>query len=230
MPRYRVISIGTLARNTLWNEREPIRMAHATTTLIESDDALIVVDPSLPAPVLAARIHERSGRPPSDVTHVFCTGFSDDLVGGIDAFPEAMWMCSAVELEHAAEALEEDMRGAERHEEAAALKQLQRLKAVHDKMNVCPDNLVSGVDLFPLPGVRPGTAGLLLSQPTRTVLIAGDAVATSEHLEKGQILQDCFDHEAALASLTEAIEIADIIVPGRDNVVLNPLRAMRGGA
>ena len=227
MPRYRVISIGTLARNTLWNEPQAIRMGHATTTLVESDDALIVVDPSLPAPVLAARIHERSGRPPSDVTHVFCTGFSDDLVGGIEAFPEAMWMCSAVELEHAASALEDDLDAAQRHEEAASLKQLHFLKAVHDKMHVCPDTIVDGVDLFPLPGVRPGTAGLLLLQPSRTVLIAGDAVATGEHLEKGQILQECFDREQALASMIEAIEIADIIVPGRDNVVLNPLRAMR---
>ena len=36
--RFDVISIGTLSRNRLWNEREQVRSPHATTTL-KTDDA-----------------------------------------------------------------------------------------------------------------------------------------------------------------------------------------------
>ena len=60
--------------------------------------------------------------------------------------------------------------------------------------------------------------------PTRTVLIAGDAVATVEHLDRGQVLPTCVDVQTAQESLQEALEIADVIIPGRDNVVFNPLR------
>jgi glyoxylase-like metal-dependent hydrolase (beta-lactamase superfamily II) len=220
----RVISIGTLACNRLWNESAAVRTAHATTTLVDTGDALILVDPSLPPQVIAARLHERSGRQASDITHVFCTGFSDDHIGGIEAFKNAKWLCSSTELEHAGEALGDDLSVAEQHPEDGGLEALQWLKSVHDRMTVCPDAVVFGVDLFPLPGVRPGTAGLLLAQPTRTVLITGDAVATGGHLEKGQVLPGCFDREQAMESFKEVIEIADVIVPGRDNIVLNPLR------
>ena len=60
--------------------------------------------------------------------------------------------------------------------------------------------------------------------PTRTVLIAGDAVATIEHLEQGKVLPHCVNLAQAQESFKEAIEIADVIIPGRDNIVLNPLR------
>lgn len=226
MPSCRVISMGTLAANALWNESAPVRTGHCTTTLIEADDALIVVDPSLPPQVVAARLHELSGRLPADVTHVFCTGFSDEHTGGIEAFPDAIWMCSQAELSRAGEALGDDLAVARNHPDDGALPMLQQLEKVHGRMRPCPDALTPGVDLFPLPGVRPGTAGLLLVQPTRTVLISGDAVASVDHLQKGQVLPGCFDREQAMESFKEAIEIADVIVPGRGNIVLNPLRTM----
>ncbi len=226
MPTCRVISIGTLANNRLWNETTAVRTAHATTTLIEAGDALIVVDPSLPPQVIAARLHERSGRQAADVTHVFCTGFSDDHVGGIEAFEHAQWLCSETELKYAQEALDDDLGVSQQHPEDGGLESLKWLKSVHGRMSACPDALVPEVDLFPLPGVRPGTAGLLVAQPTQTILISGDAVATSDHLEKGQVLPACFDREQAMESFKEVIEIADAIVPGRDNIVLNPLRRL----
>lgn len=75
-----------------------------------------------------------------------------------------------------------------------------------------------------MPGYTPGTCGLLLVFPTTTVLIAGDAVATSEHMEQGRVLRGCFDTETAQESFIEAMQIADVIVPGHDNVVVNPTR------
>jgi len=89
---------------------------------------------------------------------------------------------------------------------------LQRCKAA-------PDRLAEGVDLFPLYGVTPGSCGLLLPQPAVTVLVAGDAVATHEHLSEGKVISPVFNLEQAQESFKEAIEIADWIVCGRDNAI-----------
>ena len=69
----RVISIGTLAANPHWGERGAVRPAHATTTLIVSGSAKILVDPSLPPQVIVPRLVERAGIGPDDITHVFLT-------------------------------------------------------------------------------------------------------------------------------------------------------------
>ncbi|MCR9075788.1 MAG: hypothetical protein NXI07_07100, partial [bacterium] len=72
---FRIISIGTLAANPLWDERSPVRTGHATTTLVRSGDMTLIVDPGLPAPALKARLHERSGLKPEQITHVYLTSF-----------------------------------------------------------------------------------------------------------------------------------------------------------
>src|SRR5690606_15137095 len=87
-----------------------------------------------------------------------------------------------------------------------------------------PDRLAPHVDLFPLPGFSPGTCGLLLPQSQTTTLIAGDAVATVEHLEQGRVLPHCYDVEQARESLLEAVEIADFITPRHDSRVVNQTR------
>ena len=92
MPDVSVISIGTLAANPDWGESEPVRTGHATTTLIQSPDANILVDPGLPARVLAARLGERASLAPDDITHVFLTSFHPDTRRGLLAFePAARW-------------------------------------------------------------------------------------------------------------------------------------------
>ena len=80
--------------------------------------------------------------------------------------------------------------------------------------------------VFPLYGVTPGLCGLLLPTPRATVLVCGDSVATLEHLQEGKVLPHLHDLEAAHESFKEAIEIADVLIPGRDNIVPNPLRPM----
>jgi glyoxylase-like metal-dependent hydrolase (beta-lactamase superfamily II) len=54
------------------------------------------------------------------------------------------------------------------------------------------------------------------------VLIAGDAVPTQDHFLAGQVLPDSQDIPAAQESMREVYEIADLIVPGHDNLFLNP--------
>lgn len=223
-PSFRVISIGAMAAHPLWGEKGEVRAAHATTTLIDAGSLRILVDPSLPAKFLVPRLHERAGIDPAAITHVFLTSFHPMRRRGLDAFAHADWVIAEMEREMVGADLVSrfhEAHGAGDAEVARLLKEeIDRL----ERCRAAPDHLTPGVDLFPLPGVTPGSAGLLLALPRLTVLVAGDAVATEEHLGAGQVITPCFDIDQAKSSLTEAAEIAEVIVCGRDNAVLNAAR------
>ena len=76
--------------------------------------------------------------------------------------------------------------------------------------------------LFPLPGASVGSAGLLLTPATASIVIAGDAALTAEHVHRGLVWEGAADIEAATQSLRDVLEIADVIVPGHDNLMLSP--------
>lgn len=219
---FRIISIGTLSANDLWPKQGPARTPHATTTLIRSGDRTILVDPALPPQIIVARLAERSGLSPSDITDVFLTSFRPAHRMGLSAFPDAQWLIGEQEREVIGRDLIARFEQEEGDEEIRAL-----LKVEIDLLQKCraaPDTLADYVDLFPSPGFTPGTCGLLLEHPRSTTIVAGDAVPTIEHLEAGKVLKGCFDLEQAQQSLKEIIEIADQIIPGHDNVCINPLR------
>ena len=215
----RVISIGTLAANPHWGERGGVRPAHATTSLVVSGKARILVDPSLPPQALVPRLAERAGIGPDDITHVFLTQLSPIHRRGILAFERAEWLVGEREREAIGIQLIGKIKEAHEAGDADLVRTLGQEIAVIERCRPAPDKLAPGVDLFPLPGVTPGLAGLLLPGQRGTTLVAGDAVATVEHLAAGQVLTPCFDLEAARESFSEAIEIADWIVCGRDNLV-----------
>jgi len=143
---------------------------------------------------------------------------------GLDAFAQAEWLVPEAEREMVGVDLVSRFREAHGAGDAEVARLLREEIERLERCRACPDRLAPGVDLFPLPGATPGCAGLILSLPGSTVVVAGDAVATAEHLEAGLVITPCFDVEQARASLAECIEIADLIVCGRDNLVLNPVR------
>ena len=218
---YRIISIGTLGQHELWGEQEPQRTAHATTTLVRSGDSVILIDPGLPPHVITARLKERSGLEAEAVTEVFLTNFRPAHRWGLSAFAQARWTISEMEREAIGTMLVERFKQEQDPQQRTTLEQdialLKRFKAARDR-------LAEQVDLFPLPGFTPGTCGLLLLHTNSTTLVAGDAVATFEHLEKGQVLRGSYDIGQARESMMEAVEIADVLIPGHDNLVLNPTR------
>lgn len=228
----RVISIGTMACHELWNEREPVRTGHATTTLIRTDDATILVDPGLPAQALQARLGERAAISPAAVTHVFLTSFTPDVRRALPLFESAEWLISEAEREAVGAPLAADLKRLADSgllddpddDDRALLAAIQNEIALLQRCRPAQDRIAAGVDLFPLPGVTPGMTGLLIPGSKGDVLIAGDAVPTIEHLDRGRVPRRCADPEAARASFLEAIEIADILIPGRDNLVMNPVR------
>ncbi len=225
---YRVISIGTLAAHPLWNERADSRSGHATTTLITTDDANILVDPSLPAQALLARLDERSNTKPQQITHVFLTSADTLHRRALAAFPNASWLAHEPELSALQATVNAKIQESQDGGDTNLTLALQQDKEILQTCHPAEDSIVPGVDLFPRPGATPGCCGLLLPLPRATVLICGDAVATVEHLEQGKVLPGCHDIEQAQASFAEAVEIADLFVLGRDNLTLNPLRGPLG--
>lgn len=218
---YRIISIGVLSVHELWQRQGSARTPHATTTLVRSGDRTILVDPGLPGQVIVARLAERAGLEPDDISDVFLTNFRPAHRMGLAAFPKARWLVAEAEREATGNALVEQFRQAGDDE---TREMLQQEIALLKRCVAAPDKLADRVDLFPLPGFTPGTSGLLLSQPRSTTLIAGDAVATLEHLEQGRVLRGAYDTQQAQESIVEALEIADIIIPGHDNITHNPTR------
>lgn len=224
-PDIRIISIGTLGAHPLWGEREATRTGHATTTLIRTATATILVDPGLPDRALVQRLWERACMQPSQITHVFLTSFHPDTHRGIGAFEHATWLIAKPEregvgipmvtaLRHALEQGNEELQEAVRTE-----------VAILERCEEAPDTLAEGVDIFPLPGVTPGLTGLLIEGAGSTTVVCGDAVPTVEHILKGQVLPWAANLRDAKASFQEALEIADYLVLGRDNIVPSPGRS-----
>ncbi len=219
---YRVISIGSLSHNPFWDEKAPVRPPHATTTLIVSDDRYIIVDPALPAEILIPRLKERAGIESDKITDVFLTNFRPAHRHGLAAFTKATWWISEAEREAIGLNLIDQHEKNSEDESVAEI--LRNEIALLNKCKAAPDKLADHVDLFPLPGFTPGTCGLLLTLPGVTILVAGDAISTSEHLSQGRVQQGPYDLDRARQSFAEAIEIADWIIPAHDNILPNITR------
>lgn len=220
-----IVSIGTLSHNPLWGEAGELRTAHATTTLIRHDKRAILVDPSLPAPALEARLFERTGKRFGDVTDVFCTTLRPTHRRAIDAFKGARWWAAPAELETYRRHLDRLQGSAERLDadsRAAVDADLELL----EKFRPAGDRLTDQVHLFPLGGPSPGSAGLILTPVTVTIVIAGDAALTRGHVQAGRVWEGSADAETAMNSLEDVLEIADLIICGHDNIMLSPRFSM----
>jgi len=220
---YCVVSIGALSHNRLWGESAPLRTAHATTTYVVSGRKRILVDPSLPEVALAARLNERTGKRLADVTDVFCTTLRPVHRRSIEAIPKANWWVSDLELKSYSRHLEGMLQSADRLSAEDASLAEDDLKLL-ESFKPAPDKFTEQVCLFPTPGPSVGAAGLLLTPTETTIAIAGDAALTVGHVEAGQVWQGCSDTAAAMGSLMELLEIADILVTGHGNLMATPRR------
>lgn len=227
----RIISIGALAAHPLRGERSPVRTGHGTTTLIQADSKRILVDPGLPPPALAARLDERAGLKPQDITHIFLTSFNPELRRGLLALDHATWWIGADEREQLGAAMVARLHEAAEEGDQTLREALEQEVSILKRCEPAPDSIASErggsggkVDLFPLPGVTPGLCGLLVTLPRMGIMICGDAIPTVEHLLEGKVLQGAADLDKARESFGEAVEIADLLILGRDNLVVNPTK------
>ncbi len=218
---YDIISIGTLSRNRFWNEGHPVRAAHATTTLIRDGNHTILVDPSMPGEILAARLDERAGLKPKAVDAVFLTTFRPVHRRGLELFDDADWLMNRPEIEAMTGELNAHVAQADRAGEPVdAL--VERELSLLARFRPAADKLTGHVDLFPTPGPTPGAAALLLVPATRTVAVAGDAVVARDYYEAGRVFEQVAHVDRSRASFAEILEIADHIIPGHDNVIVAP--------
>ncbi|MCC6659374.1 MAG: MBL fold metallo-hydrolase [Phycisphaerales bacterium] len=226
----RIVSLGALSSHPLRGERAGVRAGHGTTTLIRGGKRVILVDPGLPDAALAARLDERAGLPLSAVTHVFLTSFNPELRRGLPALGHATWWIGGVEREQIGVMMATELKRLAESGgvDAPARSVLEQDVALLRRTEPAPESLATDggerVDLFPLPGVTPGLCGLLIAGPRHTTLVCGDAVPTIEHLEQGKVLPSAADVTVSRESFAEAVEIADLLILGRDGLVVNPTR------
>ncbi len=225
-PRVRVLSIGAMASHSLWGEKGDARAAHATTSLIEAAGRVIVVDPSLPPQVLMPRMHERTPLKPEQVTDVFLTSFHPMRRRGLSLFEKADWWITEREREASQASLRQSLDQAEEAEDRDVIQLVEAEMAVLSRCQDCPDHLVEGVDLYPMYGVTPGSAGLLVLDASCATLVCGDAIPTLEHLAEGKVFSPCWSLDDAQDSFREALDVADVLILGRDNLVVNPVRRL----
>jgi len=232
-PDPRIISIGALAANPVWGEKAPVRAGHSTTVLITAaapgarasdEPRRILVDPGLPAELLIPRLAERAHCTPDEVTHVFLTSFHPERRRGLGAFEHATWWIGEGEREAVGVPLAAAARRAIEADDEDAADAIRNELALLQRCQPAPDHLAEGVDLFPLPGITPGLCGLLLAARRHTTLITGDALCTRDHADERRLFSPAADVDAAHASFEEALEIADLIIPGRDNLFVNQAR------
>jgi glyoxylase-like metal-dependent hydrolase (beta-lactamase superfamily II) len=214
---YKVISIGTLSCNSFWNETAELRTPHATTTLIVSGSKNILVDPALPPQVLDARLFERAGIKNKDITDVFLTTFRAAHRGALGAYDTANWYIHETEKHHVRHFFEERYRHTQ--DEPEVRKIIAEDLALLDRCQPAPEKLAEHVEIFPSPGASAGCCGLLLTPPVGAIVIAGDAVINTDYLEHGKVWDDCFDIKQAQQSLEDILEVADVIIPGHDNLI-----------
>jgi glyoxylase-like metal-dependent hydrolase (beta-lactamase superfamily II) len=179
-----------------------------------------LIDPGLPAPALAARLYERTGISAEKIDTVFLTSFRPEHRLGLPLFDNAKWFIHEIEQQAAGQRLQGliDQAPEEDDDRRVMEAELELL----GRMSSPEDRLADFIDLFPLFGVTQGNCGLLVAAPTTTILIAGDAVPSQDHFLAGQVLPDSSDIRTAQESLQEVYEIADLIVPGHDNIFMNP--------
>ncbi len=214
--QYTVVSIGTLSRNRFWNEAQSKRPAHATTTLVRDGTTSILVDPGLPADVLAHRLDERTGLAPAQIDVVFLTTFRPVHRRALALFDRATWLMHEPEIDAIREHLA-GMTERARTEPEEIMRLVREERSLLERIKPAGEKLAPGVHLFPAAGVTPGSAALLLAQPSRTIVVAGDAVVTQQYFEAGRVFEQVSDLAGAQESFAEIVDIADQIVPGHDN-------------
>ena len=202
-PRVDVLAIGTLSKNRFWNEKASVRQEMATCTLVRGDNVTLVVDPGWPPEVLQAVIYYRAGLKAEDITHVFLTHVDPAHLVGISLFAKAKWLAHSEEIIYAkAEMLEDDT-----------------MAGIIRKLRKAPDKIAPGIEIFPTPGHSPGHCSLMVNSPVTTTVIAGDVVLTRDYMENGDLGPTLYDRERGEESFREVIEIADLIIPGHDNIL-----------
>ncbi len=205
--RWDILTIGRLSRNKFWGESDArgYRSPRCTCTLLRVGKRTIIVDPSCPPDEMVRVLDERTGLEPAAVDTVFLTHFHGDHRYGIEAFPHARWMMAADET------LDWDRR----------LPADSPDRAILARMQSPGGGPAPGVMCIATPGHTRSHTSLLFTSEDMRIVIAADAAMTRDFFLSRDYYFNTENPTAAVASMEEIATMADVIVPGHDNVFLN---------
>ena len=198
--RWDVITVGNLSRNRYWGEPNDaaVRSVLCTTTLVAGDDFALLVDPSMKdAAAMARELDRRTGKKPDYITACFVTHEHGDHWAGLEGFPKAKWFAA---------------RGV-----AEVLNQTAKLSK---QIEGVEGKLFESIDVVATPGHTASHHALRFDCDGRSIVTAGDAVATQDFFRDRRGFYNSVDFEQAARSMDKLASLADIIVPGHDNYFL----------
>ena len=195
--RWTIVTIGNLSRNRYWGEPDdkPLRDAICTCTLISGEGLVLLVDPSIPAKAdMAKELDRRTGLKPDAIAAVFVTHEHADHFAGIETFPKAVWYAAA-----------------------PVAQILNRNPKFTRKFEPAPRNLFGSVDVIPTPGHTQEHHSLRFDCEGRSIVIAGDSVATRDFWRERRSYYNAVDPALGARTMDQLASFASYIVPGHDN-------------
>ena len=188
-----ILAVGNLVRD----EDGSILEAHSTSTLLRTDDRIIVVDTSSRylRPALKSSFREL-GVFAKDVDTVVLTHNHHDHIENLDLFPNAkVYLHSGSEDEpgFGFEAVTEDM------------------------------DIAEGIRLVHTPGHTPDSMSVFV-KADRNYVIAGDAIPLEDNVRKKVPPRLNCDPDLAMQSIKSIVRFADVIVPGHGFPFMTTLR------
>ena len=198
--RWDVITIGNLSRNRYWGEGDAkgVRAAICTCTVITGENFHLLVDPSLAdGEQMAKELDRRTGLKLGDISAVFVTHEHGDHWAGLANFPDAKWFAGPIV--------------------ANILNKTGKFKK---PIEPAKDKLFDAVDVMPTPGHTAGHTSLRFDCDGKSIIAAGDAVATHDFFRDRRGYFNAVDFAMSAKTMDRMAKAADIIIPGHDNYFL----------
>jgi glyoxylase-like metal-dependent hydrolase (beta-lactamase superfamily II) len=195
--RWDVITVGNLSRNRYWGESDAVavRSVLCTCTLVVGEAFALLVDPSVKdADVMARELDRRTGKKPDYITACFVTHEHGDHWAGLENFSKAKWLAAP-----------------------GVADMLNRTARLSKQIESVEGRMLDAVDIIATPGHTAHHHALRFDCEGRSIVTAGDAVATHDFFRDRRGFYNSVDFDQAKRSMDKLAEIADIIVPGHDN-------------
>lgn len=196
-----IVTIGNLSRNRYWGESDdkPIRRAICTCTVISGDSFNLLVDPSLEDfSMMFEELNRRTGLTPEKIDTVFITHQHSDHLAGLKHFENAKWLAASAV--------------------ASGINKTGNLKKIIEPSE---DILFDTIEVLPSPGHTDDHHILRFDCQGMSVVIAGDSVPTKDFWKEKRGYFNAVDFNQSRKTMEHIESIADIIVPGHDNMFFN---------